>query len=175
MKQISLDILILENDVLICYADQAVDIFSSKKMELFYFLFWYCYFNALYSYVPRGTCICTFSPQGWIKIPSALKLMRCVKQCPFMGLYSLSGKTSYLHTSWGFEAARLNVIIVVSFWNLTGISAALLSRCLSNLRSIGNIQTRISRLRVFTSCGKTSTTEAMNINLCQIKWILCWW
>ena len=144
--------------MLICYADQAVDIFSSTKMELFYFLFCYCYFNALYSYIPRRTCICTFSLQGSVKIPSVMKLMRCVKQCPLLGLFSLSGKTSHHHISWGFEAARLNIIIVVSLWNLTGISAALLSRCLSNLRSIGNIQTRVSRLRIFTSCGKTSTT-----------------
>ena len=76
---------------------------------------------------------------------------------PLQGLYSLSGKTSYRKISWSLGAARLGVIMIVSLWNLTGISAALLPRCLSNFRAIGKVQTRISRLRDFTRpCGKTS-------------------
>ena len=43
-----------------------------------------------------------------------------------LGLYSLSGKTSYHQISWSLEAAKLDVAMVVSFWNLTGTSAALL-------------------------------------------------
>ena len=43
------------------------------------------------------------------------------------GLYSLSGKTSYRQISWSIEAARLDVAMVVSLWNLTGTSAAALS------------------------------------------------
>ena len=39
--------------------------------------------------------------------------------------------------SWSLGAARLDIITIVSLWNLTGISAALLSRCLSNFRAIG--------------------------------------
>ena len=39
-----------------------------------------------------------------------------------LGLYSLSGKTSYCKISWSLEADRLDVIIIVSFWNLTGTS-----------------------------------------------------
>ena len=35
------------------------------------------------------------------------------------GLYSLSGKTSYCQISWSLEAARLDVMIIVSLWNLT--------------------------------------------------------
>ena len=47
--------------------------------------------------------------------------------------------------------------MIVSLWNLTGTSAALLPRCLSNFRAIEKVQSRISRLRDFTrSCGKTS-------------------
>ena len=73
------------------------------------------------------------------------------------GLYSLSGKTSYRQISWSLEAARLGVAMVVSLWNLTGTSAALLPRYLSNFRAIEKVKTRISRLRDFTrSCGKTS-------------------
>ena len=52
------------------------------------------------------------------------------------GLYSLSDKTSYRQISWSLEAARLSVIMIVSLWNLTGISAVLLPRCRSNFRAI---------------------------------------
>ena len=55
------------------------------------------------------------------------------------GLYSLSDKTSYRQISWNLEAARLSVIMIVSLWNLTGISAALLPRCLSNFRAIEKV------------------------------------
>ena len=58
---------------------------------------------------------------------------------PGQGLYSLSGKTSYRQISWSLEAARLSVIVIVSLWNLTGISAALLPRCLSNFRAIEKV------------------------------------
>ena len=56
-----------------------------------------------------------------------------------LGLYSLSGKTSYRQISRSLEAARLGVIMIVSLWNLTGISAAVLLRCLSNIRAMGNV------------------------------------
>ena len=52
------------------------------------------------------------------------------------GLFSLIVKTSYRQISWTLEAARLDVVMVVSLWNLTGILAALLPRCLSNFRAI---------------------------------------
>ena len=41
-------------------------------------------------------------------------------------------KTSYCKISWSLKAVRL-----VSLWNLTGTLAALLPRCLSNFRAIG--------------------------------------
>ena len=40
-----------------------------------------------------------------------------------MGLYSLSGKTSYRQISWSLETARLDVIMIVSLWNLAGVSS----------------------------------------------------
>ena len=55
---------------------------------------------------------------------------------PKQGLYLLSGKTSYCQISWSLEAARLDVIIVISLWNSTEISAAALPRYLSNFRAI---------------------------------------
>ena len=72
-------------------------------------------------------------------------------------MYSLSGKTSYCQVSWSLEAVRFDVILIVSFWNLTGISVALLPMCSSNIRPFEKVLTRISRLRYCTwSCGKTS-------------------
>ena len=59
--------------------------------------------------------------------------------CSFQGLYSLSGKTSYRQISWSLEAARLGVAMVVSLWNLTGTSAAVLPRYLPNFRAIGKV------------------------------------
>ena len=56
-----------------------------------------------------------------------------------LGLYSLSGKTSYCQISWSLEAARLDVAMVVSLWNLTGTSTALLPRYLPNFRAIGKV------------------------------------
>ena len=79
-------------------------------------------------------------------------LFRC-----HQGFYSLSGKASYRKISWSLEAARLDVMMIESLWNLTDISTALLLRYLSNSRTIGKVYTRISWLRDFTrSCGKTS-------------------
>ena len=38
---------------------------------------------------------------------------------PYLGLYSLSGQTSYRNISWSLESARLDVIMIVLLWNLT--------------------------------------------------------
>ena len=56
-----------------------------------------------------------------------------------LGLYSLSGKTSYRQISWSLEAARLDVAMVISLWNLTATSAAVLPRYLPNFRAIGKV------------------------------------
>ena len=48
-------------------------------------------------------------------------------------------KTSYRKISWSLEAARLGDTMVVSVWNLTGISAALLPRSLSNYRAVRTV------------------------------------
>ena len=72
-------------------------------------------------------------------------------------IYSLSGKTSYRQMSWSLEAARLGVKVIVSSGNLTGVSAALLPRCLSTSGTIWKVWTLISWLWDFTrSCCKTS-------------------
>ena len=47
-----------------------------------------------------------------------------------LGTISISDKTSYHKISWSLQAAKLTEIII-SLWNLTDTSTALLSRCLS--------------------------------------------
>ena len=54
-------------------------------------------------------------------------------------LYSRSGKTSYRQISRSLEDARLDGMMIVTLWNLTGISATLLSRCLSYFRAIAKV------------------------------------
>ena len=60
------------------------------------------------------------------------------------------------------------VVMIVSHWKLTSIWAALpcLPRCLTNFRTIGKVETRISRLRYFTRyCGKMSVLTCCTDNL----------
>ena len=121
----------------------------------------YFYVIVYVSFVMRlaSTRYCTF---GNIVLTDALA--RCIIKSSadmaviwlgnnIQGIYSLSGRTSYRNTSWSLQVT----IMVVSLWNSTGISTALLLRWLSNFRVIGKVLTRISRLRDFMrSCGKTS-------------------
>ena len=53
-----------------------------------------------------------------------------------MDLYSLSVRASYRKIPWSLESARSDVVMIVSLWNLTNLSATLLSRCLSNLERL---------------------------------------
>ena len=55
-----------------------------------------------------------------------------------LGPVSISENTSYCQISWSLEATRLVLWIVVSLWKLTGTSAAMLPKYLSNFRAIGN-------------------------------------
>ena len=79
-----------------------------------------------------------------------------------LGLYSLSGKTSYRKISWSLEAARFWFRLFQSLWNLAGTSAALLPRCLSNFRAIRPLQHPISRLRDFTRFGGKTSYRLVN-------------
>ena len=73
------------------------------------------------------------------------------------GPVSLSDKTSYRKISWSIEAARFVFSIVRSLRNLTGISAGVLPRRLSNFKAIRWFTLSTSRLRDFTrSQDKTS-------------------
>ena len=50
-------------------------------------------------------------------------------------IYSLCGRTFYRTISWVLQGARFVFKLLQSLWNLTGTSAAVLPRCLSNLRA----------------------------------------
>ena len=65
------------------------------------------------------------------------------------GPVSTSDRTSYRKIPWSLEAAGLVAWIIVSLWNLTGASAAVLPRCLSSFKVIGQFWIQISRLRDF--------------------------
>ena len=56
-----------------------------------------------------------------------------------LALYSPSVTTSYRQISWSLVTAGLDIALIVSLWNFTGISAALLPRCLSNCRGIEKV------------------------------------
>ena len=81
---------------------------------------------------------------------------------PTLGLYSLSGKTSYRKISWILEAARFGFKLFQSLWNLAGTSAALLPRCLTNFRAIRPLQHPISRLRDVTRFGGKTSYRLVN-------------
>ena len=57
----------------------------------------------------------------------------------YLGLYSLSGRTSYRNISRSLEAARFGFELFHSLLNLTGTSATALPRCLSNVRAIWSL------------------------------------
>ena len=66
-------------------------------------------------------------------------------------LYSPSSKTSYRQIAWSLEAARLDVIMIVSLWNFSNVAAEVPVKFQSDWES------RNSRLRALTRfCCKTS-------------------
>ena len=82
-----------------------------------------------------------------------------------LGLCSLSGRATYHKITSSLEAKRLEVIMIVSLWNLTGISAAALPWCQSSFRAIGEVWTRISWLRYFVRYYGQASVLLVNIGL----------
>ena len=84
--------------------------------------------------------LCRHCKIGIMVTPGFIWLLVCcwlhVVMGEVQGLYSLNGKTSCHQISWCLEATRLGPIMVSS-WNLTGISAELLPGSLSRVRAIG--------------------------------------
>ena len=111
----------------------------------------------LFEYFLNG-CLIVTALLCWPPITNGNKILRVYR---VQGLFSLSSKTSYRQISRSLEAARLDVIMMVSLCNLTDISAVLQPRCLSNFSVIRNVVTCISWLWNSTgSCGKASVRLA---------------
>ena len=109
------------------------------------------------------------------KLPSQTVLVSSVADLDtplnqHQGLCSLSGKTSYRKISWSLEAARFAFKLFQSLWNLAGTSAALLPRCLSNVRAIRPMQHPISRLRDFTRFGGKTSYRLVNRGPEEFRW-----
>ena len=79
-----------------------------------------------------------------------------------LGLYSLSGRTSYHKISWSLKAARFGFRLFQSFWNLTGTLAAALPRCQPNFRAIRSFKHPISRPGNFIRFGNETSVQLVN-------------
>ena len=100
--------------------------------------------------------------KAWLALLFGIDYSHRLENVIHLGLYSLSGKTSYRKISWSLEAARFGFKLFQSLWNLAGTSAALLPRCLSNFRAIRPLQRPISRLRDFTRFGGKTSYRLVN-------------
>ena len=61
-------------------------------------------------------------------------ILRCPRNLQDTAPGPISGRTYYRKIPWWLEAARFEFRPFQSLWNLTGTSAALLPKCLSNIR-----------------------------------------
>ena len=83
-------------------------------------------------------------------------------------LYSLSGRTYYHQISWNLEAARSNVIMIVSLWNYRHLDSPA-AEVPVNFRAIG----KVSRLLDFTrSCSNPSLRLSNRGFGCVVVWCL---
>ena len=88
-----------------------------------------------------------------------------------VGLYWVRGRTSYRKIPWSLEALKLDVIMFVSLWNLTGGAAEIPVKSKSDWKS----PTRIIRFRDFTrSCGKTSVCLVNRSQYWSDCTTICW-
>ena len=62
------------------------------------------------------------------RLSTRTHIVRMARLSWIQGLYSLSGKTSFLQISWNLATTSLGVVLIVSLWNMTDILAALLPR-----------------------------------------------
>ena len=95
--------------------------------------------------------LCAYLVRSWIKHPRSwvVRLFNSwratcstITTKAYQGLYSLSAKIAYRQMSWSLEAARLDVIMMVSPWN----SALVLVKCQGNGNSL-NPNLAASRLQ----------------------------
>ena len=80
---------------------------------------------------------CHYLNQWWLDYRRIYASLVITVKCH--GLYPQSGKTPYRQIAWSLQAVRLDIMMIVSPWILTNISAVLLSRFLSFFRSIKKV------------------------------------
>ena len=118
----------------------------------------------------------TTGPENWWPLPRTLSrylliLSNHYNQFVDQGPVSISDKTSCCKISRSPEAARLVVQIITSLWNLTGISAALLSMCLSNVRAIVHFEIQIVWPRDFASSYNKSSYRILKRGPGTSRWM----
>ena len=77
------------------------------------------------------------------------------------GPVSICDRSSYRKNSWSLEAARFDFRIVQSLWNLTGSSAALLPKSLSDFKSMWYLN---CQSRDFTICNLIGYWNGVSVN-----------
>ena len=137
----------LSNNVFILNTLYSTDVISTLSYQMLEQKITFLNWSMTFENSDQDLQLSQSNPVQWIRTTFVLLLIhkssslyeRRGNSPTYLGLYSLSGKTSYRQISQSLEAARSGVIMIVSLWNLTGISAAVLSRCLSNFRAMGNV------------------------------------
>ena len=79
-----------------------------------------------------------------------------------LGIYSFRDNESFHQILWNLEATRYRFKVVQFFWNLTGVSAALLPRHLSDIRAMQWFQQPISQLPVFAKSHVKKSYRLVN-------------
>ena len=97
---------------------------------------------------------------------------RPIGRQPLTGLYPLSGRTSYCTITWSLKALRFGFWLFKTLWNCTGMSAAVLPRCLSNCKT-ARWSHYIVWLRDFTRFGGKTSYRLMKRGL--VVWRLNIW
>ena len=89
-----------------------------------------------------------------------------------LGIYLLSGQTSYRMISWCLEVAIFGFRLFQSLWHFIDASAADLPRCLSNFTGIRSLWHPVSWLRNFTSSYGKTLICLVNRDPGSDKWIM---
>ena len=95
---------------------------------------------------------CASNTFRWFNMPIIRSFLICSEHSRFndrpihckilLGINSFKGRSSYRHTSRSLEAARLDIIMIVSLRNLTGISTAPAAEVLDKYQGWGLLKLR---------------------------------
>ena len=101
------------------------------RVQLTIFRHWYRW------WLCTDQATCHYLNQWWLDYRRIYASLVIAVKCH--GLYPQSGKTPYRQIAWSLQAVRLYIMMIVSPWILTNISAVLLSRFLSFFRAIKKV------------------------------------